>query len=75
MQDQNFCRTYLVSKYADHLPLHRQERIFKREGLALSKSTLSDWVQGSTAMLARIIDAMWNDAHDAPIVLSDATGT
>ena len=64
----------LVSKYADHLPLHRQERIFKREGLALSKSTLSDWVQGSTAMLSRIVDAMWNDAHDAPIVLSDATG-
>ena len=64
----------LVSKFADHLPLHRQERIFKREGLALSTSTLSDWVQGSTALLSMIVDAMWVDAHDAPIVLSDATG-
>lgn len=64
----------LVSKFADHLPLHRQERIFKREGLALSTSTLSDWVQGSTALLSTIVEAMWVDAHDAPIVLSDATG-
>lgn len=64
----------LVSKFADHLPLHRQERIFKREGLALSTSTLSDLVQGSTALLSTIVEAMWEDAQDAPIVLSDATG-
>ena len=64
----------LVSKYADHLPLHRQERIFKREGLSLSTSTLWDWSQGSTALLASIVEAMWADAQDAPLVLADATG-
>lgn len=36
-----------VAKYADHLPLYRQEKIFERAGMRLSRSTLrdglSDW--------------------------------
>src|SRR5262245_43483002 len=32
-----------VSKYADHLPLHRQEGIFKRFGVELSLSTMCGW--------------------------------
>ena len=39
----------LVSKYADHLPLYRQSRIFERDGLDLDRSTLADWVGKSTA--------------------------
>ena len=31
----------LVAKYADHLPLYRQENIFARAGLALPRSTLA----------------------------------
>ncbi len=31
----------LVSKYADHLPLHRQRLIYQRAGIDLSRSTLS----------------------------------
>jgi len=34
----------LVSKYADHLPLYRQAQIYARQGLALDRSTLADWV-------------------------------
>src|SRR3954470_22701137 len=34
----------LVSKYADHLPLYRQAGIFARQGIALDRSTLCDWV-------------------------------
>ena len=34
----------LVAKYADHLPLYRQEGIFARAGMALPRSTLSAWV-------------------------------
>src|SRR5690606_26771493 len=39
----------LVSKYADHLPLCRQSQIVGREGLALDRSTLADWVGKTTA--------------------------
>jgi transposase len=34
----------LVSKYADHLPLYRQAQIYARQGVALDRSTLADWV-------------------------------
>src|SRR4051812_28901641 len=34
----------LVAKYADHLPLYRQAQIFARQGIALDRSTLCDWV-------------------------------
>jgi transposase len=33
----------LVNKYADHLPHYRQEAIFSRAGLGISRSTLSMW--------------------------------
>lgn len=34
----------LVSKYANHLPLYRQAQIYKRQGIDLDRSTLTDWV-------------------------------
>ncbi len=40
----------LVSKYADHIPLHRQEGIYRRHGLELPRSTLCDWVAQSAAL-------------------------
>jgi transposase len=30
----------LAAKYADHLPLYRQERLFGRAGLTIPRSTL-----------------------------------
>ncbi len=65
----------LVSKYGDHIPMHRQERIFKREGLSVSRSTLCDWARASTDLLSRVVEAMHTDARDnASYVLTDATG-
>ena len=40
----------LVSKYADHLPLYRQAQIYARQGVAIDRSTLADWV-GRAAFL------------------------
>jgi len=34
----------VVSKYVDHLPLYRLERIFEREHVDLSRATLCGWV-------------------------------
>lgn len=35
----------VVSKYADHLPLYRQEGILARHGVTLSRQTQCDWVR------------------------------
>lgn len=65
----------LVSKYGDHLPLHRQEGIFKREGLVLARSTLCGFVQGAVRLLAHVVEAMWLDAkQNSPLILTDAAG-
>src|SRR5262247_3606020 len=34
----------LIAKYADHTPLYRQAQIYARQGIALDRSTLADWV-------------------------------
>lgn len=46
----------LVSKYADHLPLYRQSEIYAREGVEIERSTLADWVGGSSALLAPLVE-------------------
>ena len=36
----------VVSKYADHTPLHRLSRIDARSGVQIPVSTLADWTAG-----------------------------
>ena len=47
-----------VSKYCDHLPLHRQESILARSGVELSRSTLCDWVGAVAGILEPLRDHM-----------------
>jgi len=48
----------LISKYADHLPLYRQCEIYERQGIELERSTLADWVGGSSALLDPLVEAL-----------------
>ena len=48
----------IVSKYFDHLPLHRLEHILKRQGLPLSRSTMCDWMAASAEALRPLYDTM-----------------
>jgi transposase len=41
----------IVSKYVDHLPLHRLESIYERQGLFLPRSTLCDWLLACSGLL------------------------
>ena len=63
----------LVSKYQDHLPLHRLERIFERHGLSISRSTLSDWVGAMANLLQPIAQAMKRNLLEAPVLQADET--
>src|SRR5215831_18370200 len=48
----------LLSKYVDHLPLHRQQRQFERLGINFPKSTLGDWVAQGALLLQPIARQM-----------------
>jgi transposase len=42
----------------DHLPLYRQSEIYAREGVELDRSTLADWVGGTSALLEPLVEAL-----------------
>lgn len=73
----------VVAKFCDHLPLYRQSQMYAREGVALERSTLADWVGGTSRLLRPLVDALQRHvmggaklhADDTPIpVLSPGHG-
>ncbi|RAH36294.1 MULTISPECIES: IS66 family transposase [unclassified Halomonas] len=63
----------LIAKYADHLPLYRQEQIFARAGVAIPRSTLAEWVGICGVRLQPLIDALRELLLDAPVLHADET--
>jgi transposase len=73
----------IVSKYADHLPLYRQEQIFARHGVDLPRQTTCDWMAVCAglmepiwkAMLQRVLQSLVIQTDDTPVKVQDpATG-
>ncbi len=65
----------IVKRFSDHLPLHRQEQIFAREGLPLARSTMCRWHQELAAMCKPLVVSMKAEAIAvSPYLCLDATG-
>ena len=73
----------VVSKYLDHLPLYRLERIFQREHLDLSRATLCGWVADAATALApigaelrrQVTAASYLQTDDTPVTILEETGS
>jgi transposase len=63
----------LVSKYGDHVPLYRQERIFERAGLAIPRSTLAQWVGACGVQLQPLVDALRRQVLRHAVLHADET--
>ena len=63
----------LVAKYADHLPLYRQESIFARAGLAIARSTLAQWVGQCGVQLQPLVDALRVELLKHSVLHADET--
>ncbi len=63
----------LVNKFADHLPLYRQEAIFGRAGVAIPRSTLAQWVGTCGVELQPLVDALKRDILSRSVVHADET--
>jgi transposase len=48
----------LVAKYADHLPLYRQQEIYGRYGVSIPRSSMAEWVGACGVRLQPLGDAM-----------------
>jgi len=64
----------IVRRWQDHLPLNRLEAVYAREGLALARSTICGWHEEAALLARPLVDAMWEDAFQAPYLCTDATG-
>jgi transposase len=63
----------LVAKYADHLPLYRQEAIFARAGFAIPRSTLGQWVGTCGVQLQPLVDALRDELLAHSVLHADET--
>jgi transposase len=63
----------MTSKYADHLPLYRLERIFKRHGYPIARSTMCGWIDLCADLLAPIVTCMWSLVMKSWVLHTDDT--
>ena len=76
-----FLAHLITSKYADHLPLYRQQQIYRRYGLEIPRSTMCGWVAYAAFLLSPIVTAMKScvlasrkiHTDDTPITVLDPT--
>ena len=63
----------LVSKFADHTPLHRQAVIYAREGVELDRATLADWMGKAEFLLAPLAEAIGRHVRAGGVLHADDT--
>ena len=63
----------IVSKFTDHLPLHRQQAILARHGLSLSRSTTCDWMRACAALLDPLYRSMLTRVKQSHAIHVDDT--
>ena len=65
--------TVLHGKFAEHQPLNRQSERFAQEGIALSVSTLADWVGACSTALAPLVTLIKGHVLSAERIHADET--
>jgi transposase len=69
----------IVGKYQDHCPLYRQEQIFARHGLEISRATMNNWLEHCAewaqpvceAQLEEILASGYIQIDETPVKLLD----
>jgi transposase len=62
-----------VAKYADALPLYRQEKMFERSGIELSRSTMAGWMVMASQGCKPVMDLLYKELHSGPLINVDET--
>jgi transposase len=62
-----------TAKYVDGLPLYRQEKIFERLGLDLSRATLAHWMVKMGELVEPLVERIRDDVRRSAVVQCDET--
>lgn len=63
----------ITSKYVDHLPLYRQEKIYSRIGIELPRATFSNWIFKCAELLKPLYEASILKLVSSSYVQADET--
>ncbi len=61
----------IVSKFADALPLYRQQKIFARLGVDLSRATMASWAVKTAVCCAPVVELLENQICSGPLINID----
>jgi len=64
----------IVAKTADHLPLHRQEKIFERHGVDISRKTMGGWLGQCADLLDPLYGVAKKVLFQSKVIGTDDTG-
>jgi len=64
----------VVAKTADHLPLHRQEKIFQRHGADISRKTMCGWLAQCADLLKPLYGKAKEVLFESRVIGTDDTG-
>ena len=63
----------IVAKTADHLPLHRQEKIFERHGVDISRKTMGGWLAQCADLLKPLYGSLKEVLFHSKVIGTDDT--
>ena len=63
----------IVSKYGDHLPMHRLEGILQRHGIDIARSTMCDWAAQCADVLSPLTRLMQQRVLQSKVIHTDDT--
>ena len=69
----------IISKYQDHLPLYRQEKIWQRMGIEIARNTVCGWIMAAAevcmpmrnALMRTLITSGYVQADETPLQVMD----
>jgi transposase len=63
----------IIAKHDDHLPLFRQEEIYRRSGAFIARSSMAGWVGQCAAQLMPLVCAMKEHLKSQSVIHADET--
>jgi len=63
----------IVAKWADHQPLHRQEKMFERHGIEISRKTMGGWMAHCAELLDPLYQLMKKELLSSKVIGTDDT--
>jgi transposase len=63
----------IIAKHDDHLPLFRQEEIYRRSGAFIARSSMAGWVGQCAAQLMPLVSAMKEHLKSQAVIHADET--